>query len=187
MRQSTSSVRWICSTRNCRSSLAAQDGRGHSCPGQRDLATSSVRARGEVTLLKQDAVMAHMAGDDEGQSRRRNLFLAGSPPPLPSGGIEGADQRDGSFANNRKLVQQVLEGSRREFAGLNVSILLETGERGLIAARDAQQTVGKDTLGVAQVADDLLDGPFARGVAKIGLLVGKRRQEAHQIFALALQ
>jgi hypothetical protein len=59
---------------------------------------------------------------------------------------------------------------------LRPRVLVEAGERRLIAAGDARQAVAEHPLGVGEVADHFLHRPLAVGIRIVALVLGQRRQ-----------
>ena len=57
----------------------------------------------------------------------------------------------------------------------------------LVAARDAQGPVRKDSLAIAQMPDDFLDRPFAGCITEIPIALGARRKELRRLEPLRLE
>src|SRR5690606_18807619 len=69
-----------------------------------------------------------------------------------------------------ELFHQVGQGASAKVRLADVVILLEPGERRLVAPRKPQRAIGKYALGVVDMADNFLDAPFLGPRAKICLL-----------------
>jgi hypothetical protein len=104
--------------------------------------------------------MDGVTGDDEGEREGRDFLAAGGAAAQKRGIAERADERNTGAADGAELLKEAREFLRGGIRGLDVIVLFEAGEGSLVAAGDAQQAIGEDTLGVVDVADDLLDGPF---------------------------
>src|SRR5262245_25338954 len=60
--------------------------------------------------------------------------------------------------------------------GFRPRVLVEAGQRRLIAAGDADQAIAEDAFAVGDMADQLLHGPFAVGVTVIAPVLRQRPQ-----------
>src|SRR5260370_11680744 len=117
-----------------------------------------------------------MPGDDEGNREDGDFLAAGRATAQPGCVIKGTDKGNGGAADGGEFLQQIGKLAGRSVRELDVVVLLEAGERGLVSAGDAKNSDGEDALGVVYVAENFLDGTFARGDAEIGLRVGNRLQ-----------
>src|SRR5262245_46657190 len=108
--------------------------------------------------------MEFVAGEGEADGANADLLAVSGAAASPGLGIEVAEQRDRRAAHGDEVFDEVLEGAAGERAVANVVVLLEAFDRGLVATRDAEGTVGEDAFGVVYVAEQFFDAPLARGV-----------------------
>ena len=118
-------------------------------------------------------VMALVTGNDEGKRAHTDRLAARSTAPPPRVGVEGTEQGQRRGARGAQLAHQIGEGPRIELRDGDVGILVESGERRLVSARDPQGAIGHDALDVGEMPDHFLDAPFAARVAVHRGVVGK--------------
>src|SRR3974390_296656 len=126
----------------------------------------------QIALLENHAVLPFVPRDDEPERQPGNLFLTGGSTSHPRLVVQRANQRDTGFPNRRELVEQIVQFPGGKLSRLNVRLLFKARQRRLIASRDPQQAVGKDSLRITQMADRFLDRPFTRRIAKLSLFLG---------------
>ena len=79
------------------------------------------------------------------------------------------------------------KGTLGERAVADVVVLLEAFDGRPVAAGDAQGAVGKDALGVADVAEHLFRAPFAGSVAEIAVGLVAAAEQDHRVAPLGVE
>ncbi len=115
-------------------------------------------------------MVERMAGKDESNGQGGDFLAAGSAAAKEGGVIQGTNQSEGGTTDGGEFLEKAEQFPGRRIGGLDVVILLETRKRSLIAAGDAKQPIGEDTLRVVDMAEDFLDGPLAGLITEVGLL-----------------
>ena len=105
--------------------------------------------------------MQLMPRDDVGQRAHADCILAGDAEPRPRLFIEVAKQRQRGAANGDEVLDQIGQRTLRKRTVADVVVLFEAFEGCGVGARDAEGAVGKDALGIADVAEDFLGAPFS--------------------------
>ena len=72
----------------------------------------------------------------------------------------------------------------REGAIADVVVLLETCERRLISARNAEGAVGEDALGIVKVAKDFFHAPLTGRITEIAIGLGASGEQQQHLAAL---
>src|SRR5580693_2380750 len=124
---------------------------------------------------------------DERQGSHGDGIIACRAAASPSLGIERPKKRKRCCANESEFRDKIGERLLGKISVFYVIVLLKTRQRRLVAARDAEGAVGKYALGVAEVPDDFLDGPFVWSVAEIAVALGARREELGGLEALGFE
>src|SRR5262249_48679148 len=140
-------------------------------PGRREA------RRSKIFRLEDRPVVDLVAGGDVGHGPHGELAAARGASPFPGRGVEVAEEEKGGLPHVLEFTRQIAQLALREIRIGHVVVLLETGERRLVVAREAEGAVGEDALGVDDVAHDLLDAPFARRIAEIGPLGGDAAEQ----------
>src|SRR6266550_1965329 len=129
-------------------------------------------------------VMTLVTGNDEGKRAHTDRLAARSTAPTPRVGVEGTEQGQRRGARGAQLAHQIGEGPRIELRDGDVGILVESGERRLVSARDPQGAISHDALDVGEMPDHFLDAPFAARVAVHRGVVGKAVEDGCRLLDL---
>src|SRR2546429_8691046 len=129
--------------RTCQRASRAALASDADCP----FGISSAGNRREVLLFQTHAVVNLMSGGDEPQPPPRHFLLACHAASPPCRVVERTKQRDAGSAHRVKLLRKVRERPRGKPPVVHVVVLLETGERRLIAPGDTQRPVRENSPG----------------------------------------
>lgn len=108
--------------------------------------------------------MTLVSGNDESQSADGDRIVVGDAAPRQLLFVEVSEEMDRRRTNRSKFVDQIGDRSLVEPAGRHVRIFIEARQWLRIAAGEAERPMSENSLGVAQMANDFLDGPLASGV-----------------------
>ena len=128
--------------------------------------------------------MALVPGNHVRERADADRLAARDAAPAPGVGVERAQQRHGRRARGTELSEEISERAAVELGDRHIGVLVETGQRCGVAARDPQRAVRHDALDVAQMADDFLDAPLAALVPVHRLRVGEAAQQVDRLFDL---
>src|SRR3954467_3327512 len=118
-----------------------------------------------VALLKGLEGMPQGSRNAVCESTDADGLVACDTPPLPGVGRQVPKERDGGPPGVAPLRGQVDEGAVSRPTLRPVGLVIEAGRRRRVTSSDPERPVDKDPLGVAQVTDQFLDAPLARGIA----------------------
>src|SRR5258708_6954673 len=105
-----------------------------------------------------------VARGHKSQRAHRHLFLIGQAAPGPGILVERTKQADARAAHRPKLLNEARECPLAKRTTPHVVILLESGKRRLIGARESQCPVSKNALGIRDVSQNFLYRPFSRPI-----------------------
>src|SRR5690606_16662686 len=140
-----------------------------------------------VPLDQELPVVQLVAGDDPGEGTDRNFVSARHPTPGPRLRGQAAEQGDRRIADRVELTAEVGERACTELRWRYVGVLIERGEGRRVAAGKSERTVDEDALGVADMADDLLDRPLPGRVGMVPARLGDRLEQAGKVRRLPLE
>ena len=129
-------------------------------------------------------MMALVSGDHEPERAHADRLAARRPAAPPRIGVERAQQRERRGPRGAQLPDEIGQRAAIELGDGDVGVLVESGQRRRVAARDAQRPVGHDALDVGEMADDFLDAPFAAAIAVHRVRLGEAAQQRGRVLDL---
>ena len=117
-------------------------------------------------------------GDDETERPHRYLVLVGDAAAGPGVSGKSLIKHERRAAHLVELIGEVGQAALVESAVLHIGVLLEALDGSLVAAPDSQRTVGKNALAIADVADNLFQGPLVRRVPEVAFALTARADGA---------
>ena len=113
-----------------------------------------------VSLPEDRGVVARVAGHHPGEGAHRHRLAARDPELRPLAGVEAEEEGQVRLPDEVELLDQLPQRDRVRSGGVHVVVLVEGGERRLLAATEAEGPVAEHALGVDQVAEHLADVPL---------------------------
>jgi len=95
-----------------------------------------------------------MAKHHVGERRRADTLVVGAAVACPPFRRHGAHKAERRVADADPLVEHFRQRPPHERAARHVGVLVEAGQRGLVAPPDAQETIREDSLDIGEVTDD---------------------------------
>src|SRR6266404_408449 len=135
---------------------------------------SGARNRREVTLFEDLPMMQFVSGDNVRQRAHSDFVFVGHASPRPSLFPQRLEKCDCGRAHQRELFGQVQKRALSKISFAHVVVLLEPLKRALVASRNPQCAVSKNTLTVAHVTEHFLHRPLVRGVTEITVALAAR-------------
>lgn len=111
-------------------------------------------------------MVALVSGNNVAKSAYCDRIVVGDTAAGQFVPIQMTEEVDRGRPDRLKLVQEVIHPPVIEATSRYVAVLVETSEWLLVAASEAQRPIREDAFGVAEVANDFLDGPLAGRVRK---------------------
>jgi len=109
-----------------------------------------------------------MSSGKKGQASNCDVVLVGQALAQPSLLGQVLEERDGGLTNGTIFVDEAVQRTLVEEAGSHVVILFKARQRSDVIARDTKRAVAKNTFGINDVAQNLLDCPFAGSIRELG-------------------
>src|SRR5256885_1436529 len=138
----------------------------------------------KVVFFENAAVMQFVAGHDESDGTHRDLVFVGYASTRPRFLWKRPEKRDARDAHVSEFFREPRQRALAKSTGAHVIILLESGKRRLIPARDAQRTIHKNAFRVVDVPEHFLDAPFICSVPKISIPLASRGEQLHRLQSL---
>lgn len=102
----------------------------------------------------------------------------------PGGLRQVTQQQNRGLADVVEFIEQLTPIAMLGLGGGRIGVLFKRRQRSRIGSRDAQRAIGKDTLGVNDVAKQFFDAPLSWSVAVKLLVSIERPQKGQQLVAL---
>src|SRR5271154_326678 len=190
-----SNIHWLRKPRESSPQRSASPSRPSSSISFSSLASASAReplASGardsrKVSLLENLPVVQLVPRRDECQRPHTHLVFVGRTAPHPRVFPKRPKQRQARAPHIRKFFDQTRQRPFVESAAAHVVVLLESLHRRLVAPRNPQCPVRKNSLGIADVAQHFLHRPLVCRIAKISVSLAAPRKELHSLHALRFQ
>src|SRR4051812_43082432 len=99
-------------------------------------------------------MMALVSRDDIQQGPDRDAVPAGGAALLEGVGVQVLGQMNRRRADDLKFLDQIRQRSSFEISILDIEILVEARERGLVLPGETERPISEDAFGVGDVADD---------------------------------
>ena len=100
-----------------------------------------------------------VADDDVRESANADLGTVRDSAPCPVRIDQVREEFEMRPCDSLEFFEQLAECMPVELGNLGVRVLVETRQRGRIAAGEPQRAVAEDPIGVRHVTDDFLDAP----------------------------
>src|ERR1700732_4057239 len=95
-----------------------------------------------------------------------------------------AKQGNGGAADGNVVLDQVSQRTASERTIADVVVLLVAFDRSRVAARNAQDAVAHDALGIVDVAKNFLEAPLLRRIAEVAVGLGASTEQKKHLAAL---
>ena len=114
-------------------------------------------------------------------------IAVGDACTVEEGFVEAFEKGSGGHADSDILFEEVYGRTLTGVGGCRPCVFVETGEGRDVCAGKPKRTEGEHPFGVDDVADELADGPFARGVAVVELLFGEAAEGGKEVVATVFE
>ena len=140
-----------------------------------------------ISFLQYRYVVRDVAGNDVGQGADTHGVAAGDAGAAPGFLGQVAEERQGGGADGAEIRDVAGPGKLIGGCVRDGDILIETRQRRVEPAREPQGSVEEYALGIADVVQELANGPFIGRVAVERLLLGDSREDAAERYRAAIR
>ncbi len=122
-------------------------------------------------------MMLNVSGHDVSKRSNGDLYVIRRADPRPVVVRQIVKEDHVGSSKQREFLEQIRKAAFVRMRVLDISVLFETLDRRLIAARYSKQAIGEHSFTIDQMPEKLFDTPLALGVCKAALLLGHRRDQ----------